>query len=139
MTDNRVIVFQDGSEAIIANRSDGLGVSRIRELGIPQLILSTETNDVVKRRGEKLDLEVIASCNNKKEALKNYCKENEYDLKKVVYVGNDTNDLEVMNIVGYPVAPADANPDVINIAKFVTVAKGGGGVIKELSDNLIIA
>jgi len=47
MTDNRVIIHQDRTEAVIVSRSDGLGVERFRSLGIPQLILSTETNPVV--------------------------------------------------------------------------------------------
>ena len=134
MTDNRVIVFQDGIEAVIVNRADGLGVDRFRDLGIPQLILSTETNPVVKARAAKLCLEVIASCKDKKIALKNYCAQNGYDLTRVLYVGNDLNDLEVMRIVGFPVAPADAHPEIKKIAKLTTVAKGGEGVVKELSD-----
>lgn len=134
MTDNRVIVFQDGTEAVIGNRADGLGVEHFRSLGIPQLILSTETNPVVKARAAKLRLEVIASCKNKKNALKNHCVQNGYDLNKVMYVGNDLNDLEVMKIVGFPVAPADAHPKIKSIAKLITQSKGGEGVVKELSD-----
>lgn len=134
MTDNRVIIFQDGTEAVIANRADGLGVDRFRSLGIPQLILSTETNPVVKARAAKLRLEVIASCKDKKNVLENYCAQNGYDLNKVIYIGNDLNDLEVMKIVGFPVAPADAHLEIKKIAKLITEAKGGEGVIKELSD-----
>jgi YrbI family 3-deoxy-D-manno-octulosonate 8-phosphate phosphatase len=137
MTDNRVIVFQDGTEAVIVNRADGLGVDRLRALKIPQLILSTETNPVVKTRAAKLKLEVIGSSNDKATALKNYCDQNNYDLQKVVYVGNDLNDLEVMQIVGFPVAPADAHPDIKSLAKLVTKAKGGEGVIREISDVII--
>ena len=136
MTDNRVIVLQDGTEGVIVNRSDGLGVNSFRALGIPQLILSTETNPVVKARAAKLSLEVIASCNDKKSALCNYCKKNGYDMQRVLYVGNDLNDLEVMKSVGLPVAPADAHIKVKSIAKVITKARGGDGVIKELSERL---
>ena len=134
MTDNRVIVFQDGTEAVMVNRADGLGVDRFRCLGIPQLILSTETNPVVKARAVKLRLEVIASCKDKRHALNSYCTENGYDLKKVMYIGNDLNDLEVMKVVGFPIAPADAHPVIGKLAKLITEAKGGEGVIKEVSD-----
>ena len=134
MTDNRVIVYQDGTEAVIVNRADGLGVDHFRSLGIPQLILSTETNPVVKVRAAKLRLEVITSCKDKKLALENYCSQNRYDLNKVMYLGNDLNDLEVMKIVGFPVAPVDAHPKIKKIAKLITEAKGGEGVVRELSD-----
>lgn len=138
MTDNRVIVFQDGTEAVIVNRADGLGVDRFRSFGIPQLILSTETNPVVKSRAAKLHLKVIASCKDKKSALENYCAQNGYDLNRVMYIGNDLNDLEVMKIVGFPVAPADAHPEIKKVAKLTTEAKGGEGVVKELSDYLMV-
>lgn len=134
MTDNRVIVFQDGTEAVVVNRADGLGVDYFRSLGIPQLILTTETNPVVKARAAKLHLRVIAACKDKKIALENYCAQKGYDLKRVMYIGNDLNDLEVMMIVGFPVAPADAHLEIKKIAKLTTAAKGGGGVIKDLSD-----
>lgn len=137
MTDNRVIIFQDGTEAVIVNRADGLGVDRFRSLGIPQLILSTETNPVVKARAVKLRLEVITSCKDKRHALENYCAQNGYDLNKVMYIGNDLNDLEVMKIVGFPVAPADAHPKIKKIAKLITEAKGGEGVVKEVSDYMM--
>ena len=137
MTDNRVIIFQDGTEAVIVNRADGLGVDCFRGLGIPQLILSTETNSVVKARAAKLRLETIDSCENKKNALENYCIQKGYDLNRVLYIGNDLNDLEAMAIVGFPVAPADAHPKIKKVAKLITETKGGAGVVKELSDYLI--
>lgn len=134
MTDNRVIVSQDGTEAVTVNRADGLGVDYIRSLGIPQLILSTETNPVVKARASKLKLEVIESCNNKKEALMYYCQAKGIDLQRVIYIGNDLNDLEAMSIVGIPMAPSDGHPEIKKLAKITLRAKGGEGVIKELSD-----
>ncbi|MCP4613777.1 MAG: HAD hydrolase family protein [Planctomycetes bacterium] len=137
MTDNRAIVLQDGTEAVFVNRSDGLGVEQIRSFGIAQLIVSSEANPVVKARAEKLGLEVIASCKNKKDILKNYCNQKNYDLKKVIFVGNDFNDLEAMKIVGFPVAPADAYPEIIKTARLVTKASGGQGVVRELSGILV--
>ena len=138
MTDNRAIIFQDGTEAVVVNRADGLGVGRLRAMKIPQLILSTETNLVVKARATKLGLEAITSCENKEVALKKYCQQNNYELKKVVFVGNDLNDLEVMKIVGFPIAPADAYPKIKDVAKYITKAKGGEGVIREMSDIIIL-
>ncbi len=132
MTDNRVIIFQDGLEAVTVNRADGLGVECLRSLGLPQIIISTETNSVVKARGSKLHLEVIDSCKDKKSALENYCVQKGFDLNRAIYVGNDLNDLEVMRIVGFPVAPADAHPKIKKVAKLITRAKGGQGVINEL-------
>jgi len=134
MTDNRAVVRQDGLEAVIVNRGDGLGIGMLKKLGIPQIILSTETNPVVTTRANKLAIEAISGCKNKKEALKAYCKEKSIALKKTLFVGNDLNDYEVMQSVGFPIAPNDAHFQIKNIACYVTSAKGGEGVIRELAD-----
>jgi len=137
MTDNRAIVLQDGTEAVIVNRADGLGVDFLRNQGIPQMILSTESNPVVQARANKLKLDVVHNCSDKKEALLKIAEENGHDLSKVIFVGNDLNDLEAMKIVGYPIAPADAHPEIIAIARFITKAKGGEGVVRELAEVIL--
>lgn len=137
MTDNKVLVFEDGKEAVFCNRADGLAIQRIKELGIPQIILSTEENQVVEARAKKLKIEVIHNITDKKIALIDYCKKKNYDLKKVVYIGNDINDLEVMKLVGYPIAPQDANDRVKNIGKVIVKKNGGEGVVKEFFENML--
>ena len=138
MTDNKVLVFDDGHEAVYCNRSDGLAISYIKKTGIPQIILSTEINSVVSQRAKKLDIEVISGVEDKKTKLINYCKEKGYELKRVLYIGNDTNDLDAMKLVGYPVAPQDANEAVKTIVKFIIEKNGGDGVIKEFYENILI-
>jgi len=134
MTNNKVIVSEDGRELIIANRSDGLGVELLKKKGIKQIILSTESNNVVNARAKKLKLPVIYACKDKKNILKRYCKKMKYDLSNVAYVGNDINDLEAMKMVGYPIAPADAHIEIKKISKIITKTMGGDGVIRELLD-----
>lgn len=137
MTDNRVLVLQDGTEAVLVNRADGWGVGQLSKAGFRQVILSTETNPVVSARAKKLQIEALQGSGNKARDLAAYCQTNGIDLKKVLYVGNDVNDLDAMRLVGFSVAPADAHPQVLKIAKHVTRARGGEGVIKELSEWLL--
>jgi Low specificity phosphatase (HAD superfamily) len=137
MTDNCVLVFQDGTEAVFVKRSDGWGIAQLRKAGFRQLILSTEANPVVSARAKKLQIEVLQGRDDKARDLSDYCQSQGIDLAKVLYVGNDVNDLDAMRLVGYPVAPADAHPKVLAIAKHVTQARGGEGVIKEISEILL--
>ena len=134
MTDNRVLTFQDGSEGIFANRSDGLAISKLNELNIPMVVISTEKNEVVSSRSAKLNLECIQGVNNKRGSLIRYCKKNGFDLKKVLFIGNDINDLEIMKSVGHPLCPVDAHESVKNISRFIFSKKGGEGVVRELFD-----
>lgn len=132
MTNNRVLVREDGVEAVEVNRADGLAVDRIRSMGISQLIISTETNPVVAARGKKLGIEVLAGCVGKKAALEAYCKERNIALSRVAFVGNDLNDLEAMQVVGWPIAPHDAAAPILQLAVFTTRVRGGEGVVREL-------
>lgn len=136
MTDNRVLLAEDGKESVFVNRVDGLAVSAIRKLGIKQIIISTEKNKVVKARADKLKIGMIQSVNDKRKVLSNYLKLKSINPRNVVYIGNDLNDLPAMNLVGWPIAPSDACREVKSIAKIVLNKKGGQGVIREVFDIL---
>jgi N-acylneuraminate cytidylyltransferase len=131
MTDNRVLTLQDGTEAVFANRSDGLAISLIRDMGIKQVIISMETNPVVRARAEKVGIQCLQGIGDKLNILKKYLAEQNIDKDKVAFLGNEINDVAAMSYVGLPVAPADAYPEVKNIAKVVLKTKGGHGVVRE--------
>lgn len=134
MTDNKVYVDQQGKEMVQVNRADGLGISLIKKLGIAQIILSTEANPVVYARARKLGIPCLQGIGNKAKALRDFCKENKYDLELVGYVGNDINDLEAMKLVGVSFCPADSHHEIINISNHVLKSEGGKGVVRELLD-----
>lgn len=134
MTDNRVLVDQDGREAVMVNRGDGLAVAAFKRLGVPQMILSTETNPVVARRAEKLGIPVLQGLGDKARTLSEHAAGKGISLARVVFIGNDVNDLGVMRLVGWPTAPSDAHSSVLAIARLVTSARGGYGVIREFLD-----
>jgi len=136
MTDNRVLVTEDGQEAVFVNRSDGLAIGTLREMGVEQIIVSTEKNPVVNARAKKLGLPCIQSVKDKRSTVQKYLQEKNIDPKNVIFAGNDINDKEAMEYVGWPIAPADAHPDVKKVARIVLKTKGGHGVIRELLDKV---
>jgi len=136
MTDNKAYVFQDGSEAVRVNRSDGLAVRMIKDLGIKQVIISMETNPVVRARAKKIGIPCINGVGNKLAVVKDYLKKNKIDKKNVVFIGNEINDVLAMQYVGVPVSPADAYPEVKKISKIVLKTKGGHGAVREFMEIL---
>lgn len=136
MTNNKVFVDEHGTESVSCHRGDGLAVSMIKELGIRQVVLSTETNPVISARAKKIGLPFFRGVNDKLALLKKFCAEERVALKEVLYIGNDVNDLPVMKAVGYPMAPRDAHPTVHRISRYVFKTAGGDGVIRELLDLL---
>ncbi len=134
MTDNKVYIDQNGNEMVQVNRADGLGVAEIKKMEIEQIIMSTETNPVVSARAIKLDIPCLQGLDNKKDALTDYCQKNEIEIKQVAYVGNDINDKDAMEIVGFSFCPADAHETIKEISDHVFKRNGGDGVIRELLD-----
>jgi YrbI family 3-deoxy-D-manno-octulosonate 8-phosphate phosphatase len=136
-TDNRVFVLQDGREAVVCDRGDGTGLSMLRATGLPMVVLSTEVNPVVDARCRKLNLECQHGLEDKRAALVALAWEKNVDLQRVVYVGNDVNDLGCMEAAGFAVAVADAHPRAIENADFVLAHGGGAGAVRELCDLLL--
>jgi N-acylneuraminate cytidylyltransferase len=137
-TDNKVIVFQDGSEAVVCNRGDGWGIGQLKKTNLPLLILSTEPNPVVRARADKLGLPCLQDIQDKWSALEAWLQDRGIDPAQVVYIGNDANDLPCMTRVGCAVVPADAHPSAQAVAHITLEHRGGDGAIRELCD-LILA
>lgn len=137
MTDNTVDVHQDGTETVRCDRADGWGLARVRERGVPMMVLSTEANPVVAARCAKLTLECHHGIGDKAVHLSGLLAERGIDPARVAYVGNDVNDLGCMRLVGLPVAVADSHPDILQVARLVLTRPGGGGAVREFCDLLL--
>lgn len=138
-TDDRVLVGADGREFVIANRSDGAGIEMLRKAGFPILILSKEVNPVVTTRGRKLHVDVRQGIEDKATEIQAWAAERGVDLIRTAYVGNDLNDLPAMRLVGWPIAVADAHPDVIAASRVVLSRRGGDAAIREVSERILRA
>jgi N-acylneuraminate cytidylyltransferase len=139
LTDDRVIVHQDGSESVICSRSDGMGVDLLRRAGLDVVILSTEPNPVVSARGRKLGVPVFQGLDNKMDKLGELVEQRNLDWADVVFVGNDVNDVECLKRAGCGVVPADAHPAAVPHAKIVLSKPGGRGAVRELAELILTA
>lgn len=138
LTDDRVWVDGDGNEMVAANRGDGLGLERLRQLTDLQLmVISKETNRVVAARCKKLDISLIQSVNDKPRTLDSVLKKSGISAGEVIYIGNDLNDLDCFPMVGFSVVPANTLPEIKHHADLVLSRKGGFGAIRELCEMLI--
>ncbi len=139
MTDNRVLVFEDGREAVLCSRGDGLGLEMLRKAGVPVAVISKEINPVVGARCKKLKIPYLQGIQNKLAELTTMVREHQLQLQQVAYMGNDVNDLECMQAVGVAIAPGDSHPEALRAAHLVTTAPGGFGAVRELCDLLLAA
>lgn len=138
LTDGGMYYSEHGDELKKFNTRDGMGFALLREKGIITGIVTSESVELNRRRAEKLKLDILESgCKDKVAAVKRICQEREISLLNVAYVGDDINDMELIKLVGYGCCPADAMPQVRDNADFITKAKGGEGVIREIVETII--
>jgi YrbI family 3-deoxy-D-manno-octulosonate 8-phosphate phosphatase len=138
-TDNTVSVDEHGVESVRCWRSDGLGLSRLVAVGVRVWIVSTEVNPVVAARAKKLRLPCRQGVRDKAAALEALCAELGTKLRQTVYVGNDINDIPAFRIAGFPMAVADAYPEVDPYVIRRTTREGGRGAVREVCDWVCLA
>ncbi|KUK46143.1 MAG: Putative N-acylneuraminate cytidylyltransferase [Anaerolinea thermophila] len=138
LTDDRVWVSDTGQEMVAASRADGLGLEQLKDkTGIPVMVISRETNPVVKHRCQKLNLPVLQAILEKDKAVREVVGEKNLDPSSVIFMGNDVNDIVVFGEVGFAIAPADAHPEVLRRADLVLSKDGGKGAVRELCDLIL--
>ncbi|MFJ2621627.1 cytidylyltransferase domain-containing protein [Glutamicibacter sp. NPDC087344] len=138
-TPDTAYLDQFGTESVRVSRSDGMGVARLRAAGVKFLILSKEVNPVVAARAAKLKVEVAHGIENKAEYLARWLADESINPARVAYLGNDINDLGPMGLVGWPVAVADAQPQVAQAARLRLTRDGGHGAVRELAELVLDA
>ncbi|MFA6475011.1 MAG: HAD hydrolase family protein [Patescibacteria group bacterium] len=133
-TDNTVWTDQHGNESVRCWRSDGLGLVKLKNLGIKIYVLSTEENPVVAARCKKLKIPCIPGVNDKKAALLKLMTDQGVSSDNTIYVGNDINDVECLTLVDCSIVVADAYPAALKVAKYRTTKPGGYGAVREICD-----
>jgi len=137
MTDNRVVVSEDGTESVFCNRSDSLGIEMLKKDNREILVISKETNKVVLVRCQKLGIECVNSVDEKLTVFMEEINKRNLTKEEVCYVGNDVNDLDCVKEAGVGVAVSDSHPSLLDVADYITQKRGGEGAIREITDLIL--
>ena len=137
LTNNLVLLDQDGREWVSCNRADGLAFDVLRKLKKPAYIVSTEKNLVVAARAKKLNVPLFQGVSDKTITIQSLLDEYGYSASKILYVGNDLNDFKVMKNCGFTVCPADSHPAIRELSDIILNTSGGGGVVRELLEDIL--
>lgn len=139
LTDAGVYYSVSGEELKRFSLRDGMGVERLKKLvKIKTGIISGEKSLLVRKRADKLDIEEIhLGKKNKLKTLKSICKQNELELSEIAYIGDDVNDLEVIEEAGLTACPVDAMKQIKTKVDIVLDNKGGNGAFREFAEIII--
>jgi len=140
LTDGRIILGPHGDEYKAFHVRDGHGLVRLREAGVALAVITGRQSTVVDRRMRELGItHVYQGVRDKRAQLLELLELLTILPAHTCYVGDDLPDLGPMHIAGYPVAVADACPEVIAAATWVTSAAGGRGAVREVCDAILRA
>jgi 3-deoxy-D-manno-octulosonate 8-phosphate phosphatase (KDO 8-P phosphatase) len=140
LTDAGMYYASDGLELKKFNTRDGLGLSLLRNAGLKLAIITSENTAIVANRAKKLRItDVYQGTLTKVEAMEALLIKYSLTWDEIAYIGDDYNDLALMERVGLAATPADGSKRNKAIAHYVTERKGGEGCVRELCDMIIDA
>lgn len=138
LTDGGMYYSELGDEIKKFSTLDGLGFRLLREKGVICGIVTGENTKLVKRRAEKLKLDVLKmGVKDKLFVVKELCKEYGISLEEVAYIGDDVNDEELLNAVGFSASVPNATESVRGNVDYVTKRSGGSGAVREVIDYIL--
>jgi 3-deoxy-D-manno-octulosonate 8-phosphate phosphatase (KDO 8-P phosphatase) len=141
LTDTGVYYSAAGEELKRFSIRDGMGVERLRKLAMVETgIVTGEDTQIVKNRANKLKISQLhMGIKNKALLLYKIMESKDLELDEIAFIGDDTNDVEVMKIVGLSASPADATSFAKEVADVIVPSKGGHGAFRDFAEIIVEA
>ena len=138
LTDGAILMDETGGQIRAFHITDGLGITMWRALGRKAAILTSKRSPGIEARARMLGFEMIEQgAEDKLPGLERILRTAGIPANQTAYVGDDLLDLAVMRRVGYPIAVANAVPEVKAVAQYVTNRPGGRGAVREAVEHLL--
>ena len=139
LTDGGMYYGENGEEQKKFNTIDGKGFELLRNRNIKTAILTSENTKIVSRRAEKLKIDYLFQGELKKlAAIKKLSLQLKIPLEEIAYVGDDVNDKELLENIGFAACPQNALQAIKNIPNILILEKKGGeGAVREFIDQIL--
>jgi 3-deoxy-D-manno-octulosonate 8-phosphate phosphatase (KDO 8-P phosphatase) len=140
LTDGRLWYDTDGRELKSFHVRDGYGIQQLQAAGIGVAVISGRSSGAAAARLAELRVpHVYLGRNDKKTVLDGLLGELGIAAAQVACVGDDTTDLEIMQMCGLGITVADAHPEMLTRAMWITSQGGGRGAVREVCELLLAA
>jgi YrbI family 3-deoxy-D-manno-octulosonate 8-phosphate phosphatase len=136
LTDGKIHITEKGDEFKSFDARDGLAMTRLNRNGVKVALIShSHAQAIIRRRAEILNLELFYAGHEKKcLILQNWINQLHIRPEEVLYLGDDLNDLDALDMCGWRACPADACAEVKSRCQIRLSRKGGDGVFRELAE-----
>jgi len=138
LTDGGMYYSKNGEILKKFNTRDGMGIELLRNNQISVVIITGEKSQIVLSRAKKLLIkDVFIGIKKKELLLPKICKKYKIKENNIAYIGDDINDLKILEQVGLSVSPKDGISIIKKKSNYVCKVKGGEGVLREVADMII--
>lgn len=135
-----VSLHPNGDPMRTVNIKDGYALQLAVKNGYQVAIITGGYTEAVKIRFSRLGIvHIYMGSAVKVRDYKDFMEKTGLHPEEVMYAGDDIPDYEVMQLVGLPVAPADATPEIKGIAKYISHKNGGEGVARDVIEQTMKA
>ncbi len=136
LTDGKMIYSESGDELKNFNTRDGIASKLLKQMGMTLVMLSSGINEqLISNRGNHIGFDHIdVGTGPKVDRLLHLVEKYQLDLSRTIYLGDDVNDLEAMQLCDLKVVPLDAHPSVTAVSDIVLSKSGGEGCLRDLHD-----
>jgi 3-deoxy-D-manno-octulosonate 8-phosphate phosphatase (KDO 8-P phosphatase) len=137
LTDGSIVVSSK-DEIKVFNVKDGLGLTMARKLGFVTLFISGRSSVALENRAKELKVDyLITRCDNKISELNKILKELNMNYDDVAYMGDDYNDLPILEVCGLSACPGDAAEAVRERVDIVIEDFGGRGAARAFIEKIL--
>ena len=138
LTDGSIIISGQGELFKQFYVRDGLGIKFLQDCGIQVAICTGRQSDIVIERAKELGITLLMQGQkDKREGLAEICRKAGVSPEETAYMGDDIPDYEVMQIAGLPACPADAAPEIKQIARYISPFGGGQGCGRDIIEQIL--
>ena len=138
LTDGTIHVSPTGEMLRNMNIRDGYAMKAALENGYTVCIISGGSNEGVRVRLRNLGItDIYLGVPDKVETFKEFTDIYNINPENVLYMGDDIPDVGVMQMCGLPCCPADAVPEVIQLAKYISPITGGKGCVRDVIEKTL--
>ena len=138
LTDGGMYYDENGKETKKFNTKDGMGFELLRKKGIKTGILTGENSEAVRKRGQKLQMDIVRlGVKDKKAVIEELCRIYGIRAEEVAYIGDDINDLEAIKSVGMGCSVSNAVEEVKSAAVYVSAMRGGDGAVRDIIEYIL--
>ena len=140
LTDGCMYYSSSGEELKKFHTRDGMAVELLLQKNIKTIIITKEKSEIVISRAKKINVfKVYSGIKQKDKILNQICTKFKVAPNEIVFIGDDINDEKIMKLIGLSFAPSDATQTTKNIADIITNARGGQGVLREVTDKILLS